>query len=193
MATPGERPTPSRDPAEREHFQKATEDARRSLKALLDELRVQAHLAGMEAKDAWEELEPQLGRMEQRLEEVSERLKQASDEAELQAHLGVKEAQTRWEALKDSLSDVVETTLENTVGAVVDKARAPKRVIDRSKVQAHLAKLEAEERALESVDELKRRLAQSRSEVLQEAAKFVDGLTASLVDWSERLSRRNQQ
>lgn len=170
-------------------FLKKTEDARRSLKALLDELRLQMHLASMEAKDAWTDIEPQLGRMEQRLDEVSQRLKQASDEAEVQAHLGMKEAQSRWEALRETLSDVVESVVEN----VVDKSRAPKRVIDRSKVQAHLAKLEAEERALERVDELKSRLAQSRSEVLQEAARFVDGLTSSLVDWSERLSRHDKQ
>lgn len=170
-----------------DEFVKKTEEARRSLRTLVDEMRVQMRLASMDARDVWQDIEPQLGRMEQRLEEVGQRLKQASDEAEVQAHLGMKEAQGRWEALKDTVSDVVENVVDN----VVDKTRAPRRVLDRSKVQAHLAKLEAEDRALERVDELKARLAQSRSEVLQEASKFVDGLTASLVDWSERLSRRD--
>lgn len=172
-----------------EEFLKKTEDARRSLRTWLDEMRVQMHLASMEAKDAWQDLEPQLGRVEERLAEASQRLKQASEEAELQAHLGMKEAEGRWEELKESLSEVV----ENVVETVADKTRAPRRAIDRSKVQAHLARLEAEDFALERAEDLKSRFAKSRSEMMQEAAKFVDGLTSSLRDWSERLGRRDRE
>lgn len=43
-----------------------------SLQTLRDEIRVRIHLAGMEAKDAWNELEPRLLGAEKLAEEVSE-------------------------------------------------------------------------------------------------------------------------
>lgn len=162
-----------------------TESARESLRTLVDELRLQMHLGSMDAKESWEDLEPQLKRMESRLDSLSLNLKQASDEAELQAHLAAREAKDRWEALQDSLSDVV----ENLVESVVDTSRAPKRVIDRSKVQAHLARLEAEDRLEQAADELKSRLQSSRSDVVQEAARFVDGLSSAFLHLRDRLKR----
>lgn len=39
-----------------------------SLRRMADEIRVKIHLAGMEAKDAWNELEPKLRHLEQRAE-----------------------------------------------------------------------------------------------------------------------------
>ena len=63
------------------------ESARDALKTLVDEMRVQMHLAGMDAKGAWEDMEPQLRRMETRLDEVSQRLKQAGEEGERQTEM----------------------------------------------------------------------------------------------------------
>ncbi len=42
------------------------------LRTLRDELRVQAHLAGMDAKKRWEELEPKLEGVERAAEEATE-------------------------------------------------------------------------------------------------------------------------
>jgi hypothetical protein len=39
-----------------------------TLRRMADEIRVKIHLAGMEAKDAWNELEPKLRGLEQRAE-----------------------------------------------------------------------------------------------------------------------------
>lgn len=168
-----------------DELRQKTESARESLKTLVEELRLQMHLASMDAKDSWKDLEPQLRQMESRLDDVSFHLKQASDEAELQAHLAASEAKDRWEALQESVSDVVESMVES----VVDKARAPKRMVDHSKVQAHLARLEAEDRLERAADELRSRLQDSRTEVLHEATRFVDGLTSALLRLKDRIKR----
>ncbi|MGB5193014.1 MAG: hypothetical protein WBN70_08530 [Polyangiales bacterium] len=55
------------------------EDTRNDLKRAADEIRLKLHLAGMDAKDAWEEVQPRLADFEQRFdakaEEVGEELK----------------------------------------------------------------------------------------------------------------------
>lgn len=165
-----------------------TETARMSLKTLIDELKVQMHLGGMEARGAFEDIEPALQSMQERLDEMSANLKRASDEAEVQAHLAGMEARDRWEALEDTVNTVV----EELVDAVVDKGRAPKRAIDRSKVQAHLARLEAEDRLERAAEELKARMRESRSDVLHEATRFVDGLESALLRLRDRLKRDAQ-
>jgi hypothetical protein len=43
-----------------------------TLRTLRDEIRVQVHLAGMEVKDAWNNLEPKLFEAEKLVEEVTE-------------------------------------------------------------------------------------------------------------------------
>ncbi|WP_224245147.1 hypothetical protein [Hyalangium gracile] len=50
------------------------------LKTLRDEIRVDLHLAGMDAKDKWKELEPRLRDAEKLVEEVSEVSSKAMDE-----------------------------------------------------------------------------------------------------------------
>ena len=42
------------------------------LRQMADEIRVQLHLGGMEAKDAWTELEPKLHAFEQKFERATE-------------------------------------------------------------------------------------------------------------------------
>jgi DNA anti-recombination protein RmuC len=55
------------------------EDTREDLKRTADEIRVKLHLAGMDAKDAWDDLQPRIEDFERRFdakaEEVSEELK----------------------------------------------------------------------------------------------------------------------
>lgn len=55
------------------------EDTRNDLKRAAGEIKLKLHLAGMDAKDAWEEVQPRLADFEQRFdakaEEVGEELK----------------------------------------------------------------------------------------------------------------------
>lgn len=55
------------------------EDTRDDLKRMADEIKVKLHLAGMDAKDAWDEIQPRLEDFEQRFDakadEVTEELK----------------------------------------------------------------------------------------------------------------------
>ena len=55
------------------------EETKDDVQRVADEIRVKLHLAGMDAKSAWEELEPKLADFEQRFDakagEVSEELK----------------------------------------------------------------------------------------------------------------------
>ena len=55
------------------------EDTRADLKRAADEIRVKMHLAGMDAKDAWQDIQPRLEdferRFDEKAEEVSEELK----------------------------------------------------------------------------------------------------------------------
>jgi hypothetical protein len=50
------------------------------LKTLRDEIRVDLHLAGMDAKDKWKEMEPKLRDAEKLLDEVSESSRKAMEE-----------------------------------------------------------------------------------------------------------------
>lgn len=50
------------------------------LKTLRDEIRVDLHLAGMDAKDKWKEMEPKFRDAEKLAEEVSEASRKAMDD-----------------------------------------------------------------------------------------------------------------
>jgi hypothetical protein len=55
------------------------EDTRNDLKRAADEIRVKMHLAGMDAKDAWDDIQPRLEdferRFDEKADEVSDELK----------------------------------------------------------------------------------------------------------------------
>ena len=50
------------------------EDTRNDLKTAADEIKLKLHLAGMDAKDAWEEVQPRLADFEQRFDAKAEEL-----------------------------------------------------------------------------------------------------------------------
>ncbi|HJZ85757.1 MAG TPA: hypothetical protein VKN99_11335 [Polyangia bacterium] len=50
------------------------------LKTLRDEIRLDLHLAGMEARDQWTRLEPRIAQLEKRGQELGAASKQALDE-----------------------------------------------------------------------------------------------------------------
>ncbi|MEM8609792.1 MAG: hypothetical protein AAGF92_22030 [Myxococcota bacterium] len=53
-------------------FKQDLEDTREDLKQIADEIRVKLHLAGMDAKDAWEDIQPKLKDFEQRFDATAE-------------------------------------------------------------------------------------------------------------------------
>ena len=60
------------------------QDIRNDLRQTADEIKLKLHLAGMDAKDAWEEIEPKLADFERRFDEktgeVGEELKALGSE-----------------------------------------------------------------------------------------------------------------
>lgn len=62
------------------------------LKTMRDEVKVKLHLAGMDAKDQWARLEPELSKVERAAEQATESSKKLMDEA-----------LKRLKALRDSL------------------------------------------------------------------------------------------
>ena len=62
------------------------------LRALRDEIKVKLHLAGMDAKDQWAKLEPELFKVERATEQATDASKKLLDEA-----------LTRLKTLRDSL------------------------------------------------------------------------------------------
>jgi hypothetical protein len=54
------------------HLKKDIDDSLDRMRTLRDELRVKLHLAGMEAKDEWRRLEPQIAEIERAAEQITE-------------------------------------------------------------------------------------------------------------------------
>lgn len=72
---------------------KATQQAVDELKRIRDEVRLELHLASMDAKDAWAKLEPRVAEAERMAHDASEVSKKAVDELvgrfrEFRARLG---------------------------------------------------------------------------------------------------------
>jgi hypothetical protein len=76
--TPQKEETMSADEAQKK-LKQDLEDTRNDLRRAADEIRVKLHLASMDAKDAWDEIQPRLEDFERRFDakadEVSEELK----------------------------------------------------------------------------------------------------------------------
>lgn len=62
-----------------------------------DELRVRAHLAGLEAKDAWDRAH---------LERIQDELRVAAEEARLQMHLASLDARTAWGRIEKKIDEL---------------------------------------------------------------------------------------
>jgi DNA-directed RNA polymerase alpha subunit len=50
------------------------------LRTMRDEIKLQLHLAGMDAQEAWKKLEPSLGELEQKMGQVNEATKSKAQE-----------------------------------------------------------------------------------------------------------------
>ena len=82
------------------------EHAASSLAALREQLRLNLHLAGMDASDLWkEDIRPQLTSIEGSLQAWVERGLRSAGEVRVQAQLGLMEAREAWEALEPRVSE----------------------------------------------------------------------------------------
>ncbi|MDQ3031596.1 MAG: hypothetical protein M3Y87_04205 [Myxococcota bacterium] len=97
------------------------------LERIRDELKVRAHLAALEARDAWDRAH---------LARVGDELAAARDEARLQTHLGAMDARDAWGRLEEEAR-----TLAGKAGADIDQAisvlvGALEEIIDRAAQRA---------------------------------------------------------
>lgn len=76
------------------------------LSALRTEAALQLHLAGMEAKDAWAEIGPQVEALEHRLEDAVNDA--STGQAKLELHLALMEARERWRAIQPRILGVAD-------------------------------------------------------------------------------------
>jgi hypothetical protein len=85
------------------------EQAATTLAAFMEGVRLKLHLAGMDARTAWEEeLRPELESLEASLRSSLEHGLQAVGEARVQAHLGLMEARQRWEEIEPRVAEAVD-------------------------------------------------------------------------------------
>ena len=61
-------------------IQQEVEKAVAQLRTLRDEIRLQLHLAGKDAQEAWKKLEPSLGELEQKMGQVTDATKAKAQE-----------------------------------------------------------------------------------------------------------------
>lgn len=90
----------------RPQWQSWLENVLTEMGRMRDELQLQLHLAGMDAKDAWDALAEQLQAIEQNLERARQASTTTAGEARLQAHLALMEARDRWSELQPRLQAV---------------------------------------------------------------------------------------
>jgi len=118
-------------------MEKATQLAQQtkeSIDRFVDTVKLKAHLASMDSKDAWQKIEGQFEIIKNDIKEFTEAIKQDNQETKLQAHLALMDAKERWEVLKAEMDQFV---------ASVDEGK--EKAIDHAKVKLSLAKLEAKD------------------------------------------------
>jgi hypothetical protein len=96
------------------------------LSALRSETALQLHLAGMEAKQAWAEVGPEVEALEAKLKEAAEGT--ATGQARLELHLALMEARDRWRALEPKVAESVGHAADAIKGAFAELGAA----LDRS-------------------------------------------------------------
>jgi len=104
-----------------------------TLQQLMEQTQVKASLLKLESQDAWQDVEKGFFKIKSYLEKDWEKTKEDVAAAQVQANLGIMEVKEDWDQLKDYLSEAI-TSLN------------AKEKFDRTKLQAHLAKMDAEDR-----------------------------------------------
>ena len=118
---------------DKKETQEKLDNITQTLKQLMEQTQVKASLLKLESQDAWQDIEKGFFKIKSYLEKDWEKTKEDVAEAQVQANLGIMEAKEDWDQLKDYLTEAI-----NSLNA--------KEKFDRTKLQAHLAKMDAEDR-----------------------------------------------
>lgn len=103
-----------------------------------DWLQVKSHLLGMEAKDASDQIDAYLGKVEAQIDTFVDKISEETGEARLQAQLALMEARERLFDARDELQHLVQDAS--------NKAQDVRTKFDYARLQSHLAKMDAQER-----------------------------------------------
>lgn len=160
-------------------IRKAADDARAALSTVVDELKVKANLAGMEAQDTLGTLEPHLRKVESKLNDFGKRLDEAGDRAALDAHLAMMEARDRWEAMREDVDRVA--------FAIKQRGGDAKAGFDTARLQAHLARLDAQDAAADKAKELEATWNNKRDEVADQTSAFIERLVFNVEQVRDKL------
>lgn len=153
-----------------EKTKEVANQAKDSIGKFVDTIKLKAHLASMDSKDAWEKFEAQFEIIKRDIHKFSDGLKGDSDEARLQAHLALMDAKERWDIVKDNL--------EHWLDSVGDSAE---QTFDHARVKASLAKLEVKDN--HKVDEYKKRFHKVGAEIKDDWYSFLSRLDGSIVEF----------
>jgi uncharacterized protein YjbJ (UPF0337 family) len=149
------------------------------LGSLKDRMKVQLHLGSMEAKKAFEKLEPALERIRTEMDKAASDIEGAADEAEVTAHLGFMEARDRWNHVKEYVSDVA--------GDVKEQGGKLKGSFDESRLHSHLAAMDAEDKVKERTEKARKKMAEAREAVKTETRASVKSIRDTFDDLLKKL------
>lgn len=127
---------------------------------LRDEIRLQMHLANMEARSSFERLEPHLRRIQQQMNDSLQQLEQKEDETELKLHLALMDANTRFLAMEE--------WLRSRLRWLQDKKSQAQISWDTSRIQMHLAAMDAEDFMQEKSSQVKAKIREAKTQAVNE-------------------------
>ncbi|RMG20954.1 MAG: hypothetical protein D6729_01920 [Deltaproteobacteria bacterium] len=122
-----EAPSRADGPEQTQAVRRAGEETAEKLEAFIDRLNLKMHLAGMDARAAWEEkVRPRLSHMAAELRRAAREV--TDDETRLQAHLAMMELRDRWERLYRHLGPIADH-LRNAGDVAADELEAKWRAL----------------------------------------------------------------
>lgn len=169
-------------------FKDMAKNAAEELGRVKDTLKVKAHLGSMEAEQAFTAVNDQLLKVSHQLVRAAEKgvenIKDLKDEdAQLQLHLGLMDARDRWENLRPHLVKIAQE-VEDTGQATLDSLG-----VDRAKLQARLAEMDAEDAIKRRTEEAKVAFSKAGEGANKIAQDFLGEFKDALEDIRERLDK----
>ncbi|MCX6130025.1 MAG: hypothetical protein NTX25_13300 [Proteobacteria bacterium] len=135
------------DPAYTGDVRESLEDTAAKLHTIADQMRLQLHLAGLEAKDYSADLLESLEQMTQKLNTYANRLETKAESSEVQLHLGILEVKDSWEKAQQMANNTFSILKK-------DKVKA-KQLLRELQETAQIAKLETKDALKSTRDDLK--------------------------------------
>jgi len=168
---------PKKEPGIDDVLAAGIDDLRQSLTSLREEVKLKLHLGSMEAKNAFEKIEPAIDKAGADLKRATESLQNAAaqnkDEAELNAHLAFMEAKERWTAISGDVARVSRDLRRDVSDSLLGK-------YDEAKLKTHLANMDAEDKIKERATAFTSRYSEAKDAVKKEATQSVASLKSSI-------------